>query len=132
MVDIIYNKEAFLRKKPKNIFSLCIVFFMMFIFIFFLSAHFETYEHYLATGYVECDRVCHIVTLIPDSIPIEKIVLNRKEVTYTIQKKILQVNEIDHTRFYKLIIFIEDDLEDNQVVELNFYYDKQSILKKLI
>ncbi len=130
MVDIYNNKIAFLRLKPKKLFLLSIFLGVFLIIILFIMQSCKAYKHYLTRGYVVCSKECFIVSFVPSNIQFERITMNGKEIDYTIQDKILQIKEDEMLSYYKITFSCNEELLDKEIVELNFFYDKQSILNK--
>ena len=131
MVDIYYNKRAFIEKKPKKLFFLIFFFFALFLLFLGVASHTESYDHYITRGYVDCRDDCFIVTVIPSHILYQKVLINNKNWNFDLVEKELQIDEENMISYYRLI-FPNDGFAPNEFVNFNFYYNKQSLLKKWI
>lgn len=131
MLDIFNNKISFLRLKPQKIFILILIFLIIFISLIIFMIKNSIYDNYQTKGYVTCEENCTIVTAIPSNIDFEIIYLNDKKLNYEIISKELKVDEENFISYYELKISCNRKLDDKEIVKLNFYYNKQRIIKKI-
>lgn len=127
MIDIYNNKIAFLSLKPKRLFIVVIILITILVIIMYLCSQMKVYHHYFTKGYAVCDRTCYIVCLVPTDIPVEKIKLNQKEISFTMLEKTIQVDEEKMVSYYKIKFICNQKVLDKEIVNLDFYYNKQRI-----
>lgn len=130
MENLYQNKYAFLAKKPKNLFLVIIFLVIFLIFILVVSLKVKVYDHYLTRGYVDCSDTCKLIVTVPTSINIEKVKIKNKYIKLnTLSKNI----ELDKERVISYYLYTFDyGVIDKEIIELNFCYNKQRILKKFI
>ncbi len=132
MENLFQNKQAFLRKKPKNLFLVSIMFILLLLVVLVISLKVEVYDHYLARGYVNCSENCKIIVAVPTNIDIQKIKFNKKYIKPNILSKTIEIDEKNVISYYLYTFTNIYGLEDKEIVELNFCYNKQRLLKKII
>lgn len=132
MENLFQNKQAFLRKKPKNLFLVSIMFILLLLVVLVISLNVEVYDHYLTRGYVNCSENCKIIVAVPTNIDIQKIKFNKKYIKPNILSKTIEIDEKNVTSYYLYAFTNIYGLEDKEIVELNFCYNKQRLLKKII
>lgn len=125
------NKMAFYKYQPKKLFFLIMLLAFILFFLFYLSSKTKTYDHFITKGLVVCDKECIITVFIPTNIEPLKIKLNEKIIDGKITNKVLEVNQDEMVSYYRLAINCNEDLGHNEIVDLNFYYNKQSVFKKI-
>ena len=132
MENLFQNKQAFLRKKPKNLFLVSIMFILLLLIVLVISLKVEVYDHYLTRGYVNCSENCKIIVAIPTNIDIQKIKFNKKYIKPNILSKTIEIDKENVISYYLYTFTNIYGLEDKEIVELNFCYNKQRLLKKII
>ncbi len=132
MVDIFNNKESFRMKNPKKLWLVLIISIAVFIILIILIYKLQIYDNYQTKGYVICEDTCRVETYIPTNIKVDKISLNNKNLKYKVLSQKLQVDEKSLTSYYELTLKVNKTLSNNEILELNFYYNKQRIIKKII
>ncbi len=131
MLDLFNNKTAFLRMKPKMGFTVVILIFFILLYLIIYISTKEIYDHYQTKGIVNCQNTCTIKTLLPSNFNFEQIALNNKYLDYTIISKELIVDEENYQTYFELTLSTEEDLTNNEIVDLNFYYNKQRLIVKI-
>jgi len=131
MFNTYHNKTAFLNKKPKKLFLFVLVFITFLILFLIFSIKLECYDHYRTKGYVDCEESCVIITAIPSNIEYQKIKLNNKKWNPTLLDKKLEIDEEQMISYYKLTLSSREKRMNKEIVDLNFYYNKQRIIKKI-
>ncbi len=132
MVNMYNNKEAFIKLKPCKI-GLAIMIFVLFFISIIIGISFNfTYNHVEAKGIVTCEQECLITTLIPSSISYEKIALNKNFINYEELEKELKVDKDNYISYYEITLKTDLELQDSEIVNLNFYYNKQRIILKIL
>ncbi len=132
MENLFQNKQAFLRKKPRNLFLVTIVLIILLLVILTISLKIEVYDHYLMRGYVNFSEDCKIIVAVPTNIDIQKIKYNNKYIKPNILSKTIQIDEENVSSYYLYNFANIDGLEDKEIIEFNFCYNKQRLLKKFI
>ena len=130
MVNILNNKEAFLREKPKKMFLIIIIPSILLLLVVLITK-FKVYDTYSTKGYSTCNDTCKIVVVIPSSLTFDKIYLNNEVAEYKIVNKQLEVDEENMVSYNKLIIETNKTFKDKEIVNVNFYYNKQRIITKI-
>ncbi len=130
MVNLLDNKEAFLAVKPKFKMIVFIIISLLFL-ILLLTFKIKTYDNYQTKGYITCDNSCHLVVAIPSNIKFQKIKVNNKNLKYRINKKELKIDEKNLVSYFELVLDINDTYKDKEIVDINFYYNKQRIITKI-
>lgn len=131
MVDIYSNKIAFLKLKPKKLFFLVFLFGAFILLLLIIAYKFETYDHLKTKGYAECGDACSIITYVPTSIPIKKMKLNNKDWNPTIIHKEIKIDEENIISYYRLAFSTNESFMDKEIVDIDIYYNKQRMLKKI-
>lgn len=132
MEKLFMNKQAFLRKKPKNLFLITILIIIFLLVILFISLKVEVYDHYLTRGYIECNGTCNAVVVVPTSIDIQKLKINNKYLKPNILSKTIEIDEENVISYYLYNFQMDDSFQDKEIVDFNICYNKQRILKKFI
>ena len=131
MLDIFNNKIAFLKIKPKLGFLIVIFIIVILLTLVSYMNKVEVYDHYQAKGIVSCTNICTITTAIPTNLDFSLITINNKNLKYEIIKKELKANEQNYTTYYEMVLSTSNNLNNNEIVDLNFYYNKQRIITKI-
>lgn len=131
MLDLYNNKNAFLKKQPKYEFIIVVLSASLLLWLLYYMCSNYVYDHYQTKGIVLCDDKCIIKTTVSTEIDFEKINLNNKDLNYEIIEQELIVDEENYLTYYELTLSIEDNLTNNEIVDLNFYYNKQRIITKI-
>lgn len=132
-MDKLYqNKQAFLNEKPKRLFWIVIFSLIFLILCLLMTWNIKVYEHYLTRGFIECSDVCKINVVVPTNIKFQKIKLNNKYIEPKILSEVIEIDEENVVSYYMYTFLNEYNFEDKEIVEINFCYNKQRILKKFI
>lgn len=132
MESLYQNKIAFLKEKPKKLFLVSMLMLIFLVLILVISFKVEIYDHYLTKGYVDCEELCKIVVAVPTEIDIQKIKYKNKDFNANILSQSVEIDK-EQVISYNLYNFANEmDFKDKEIVDLNFYYNKQRILKKFI
>lgn len=131
MENLYQNKEAFLNKKPRNLFLIAIIFMVFIIFILLVFLKIEVYDHYLTRGYIECSDYCKAIVVVPTNIDIQKIKINNEYIKPIVLSKDIQIDEENVISYY-LYNFQMENVQDKEIIDFNICYNKQRILKKFI
>lgn len=132
MENLYQNKKAFLDEKPKKLFFISLSFIVFIIFILIISLKVDVYDHYLTKGYVDCSDACKVIVAVPTNIDIKKIKVNNKYLKLNILSKTIEIDEENVISYYLYNFFNDYGFEDKEILDFNFYYNKQRILKKFI
>lgn len=132
MIQIFNNKNALLSQKPRKLWILIIVIFSLFLGLLLFTCQVEVYDNYLTKGVVKCSDKCLITSFIPYDLEVTKIALNNKNIDYNILSKNLKIDEENYLSYYEISLTVNEELEDNEIIELNFYYNKQRIISKIL
>ena len=126
-LDIDYH---FLKKLPQNCFRfIAIIGLLILIIIGIFLVNIKIYDHYQTKGYIENGL---IITVIPSSLKPEEIYLNNKKLNnYEITKKIVKVDKETMNSYQEITIKCHHDFQDQEIINLTFYYHKQRIITKL-
>lgn len=130
MITIFNNKESLLYLKPRLSLTLLLLIITISTLII-IGIKVKIYDTYKTKGIISCTNTCIITTYIPTSINPNKIKFNNKEINYLELKKEIEVDEENYISYYKIIYDIKDNFDNNEIVNLNFYYNKQSIIRKI-
>lgn len=131
MLEIFNNKTSFLKLRPKRLGFIIFVFLVIVVFLILFMVKKDVYDNYQTKGYVTCDDKCIVVSVIPSNISYEMIYLNKKKIDYEIISKELKVDEDEFVSYYEISFSTPEKLNDKEIVELNFYYNKQRIIQKI-
>ena len=131
MIDIYNNKESFLRNEPRMFFKLllCLII-ISFIFLIILS-FIKIYDHHQTKGYATCSDTCIITTYIPSEIKYDFISFNNKNIDYKILREEIIISEEEMRTIKKITIETDNIFLDQEIINLNFYYNKQRIIIKI-
>lgn len=132
MINIYNNKEAFLRLKPHKIGLIITIFVLLFILTILFSCLSFTYDNFETKGFIICDKSCQVTTSIPSNISFTEIYLNKKVINYQELKKELKVDQENYISYYEITFTTDSLFQNSEIVNLNFYYNKQRIITKLI
>lgn len=125
------NKIAFLNQKPKSLFIFVILSIEILIGLIIISLKVYHYQHYLTKGYVDCSNTCVIISYVPTNIEPVKIKLNNKDWNATVLKKDVEINEEEMRSYYKITYQGNNSLKHQEIVDLNYCYQKQSVFQTL-
>ena len=131
-MNVYNNKYAFLNEKPKKLFIAFIIMNVILLILLLLCIKIKIYDNYQAKGYVKCEKTCVIVTIVPSNINIEKIKENNKYLDYEIIKKELKIDEENYISYNNIVLKTDRSYQDKEIIDLNFYYNKQRIIKKIV
>lgn len=131
MLDLYNNKYAFLKKKPSIGFAAVIILILILLWLLIYMCKKEIYDTYQAKGIVTCSTTCQITTAIPSNIDFEQIMLNNKNLDYEFVSKELKVDEEAFASYYEITLSTKESFENNEIVNLNFYYNKEKIITKI-
>lgn len=131
MQEIFNNGQALLLKKPHKLWLLII---NIVIIIFLLLTYMiktTIFDNYQTKGYIICENDCYIRVAIPSNIAFKEIKLNNKKIDYEIINQELRLDEENLLTYLDLTIKLQEKLTDGEIINLNFYYNKQRIIFKL-
>ncbi len=132
-MEMLYqNKIVFLQEKPKKLFLVAMLILITFLISFILLEKIEIYDHYVTRGYVECTDTCKVIVVVPTQIDIQKIKYNNKNYEPQILSKNIEVDEKEVVSYYVYTLENTLNFKDKEIVELNFCYNKQRVIKKFI
>ncbi|MCI8670725.1 MAG: hypothetical protein HFI36_01665 [Bacilli bacterium] len=131
MLELLDNKESFRRVKPNKHIFLIVILLVVIIGFIIIIIKVQVSDNYQTKGYVDCTDKCVIKTAIPSYVSYEKLSINKKFKNFHILDKELKIDEEHFTSYYEITIELEDVLNDKEIVELNFYYNKQRIIEKI-
>ncbi|MCM1052853.1 MAG: hypothetical protein NC483_02615 [Ruminococcus sp.] len=125
------NKQAFLLKKPHKLWLLVLLITVVITLLVYIMIRLRIYDNYQTKGYVTCNSDCFINVMIPSNITFDKISINSKNMEYIVLKKELKLDEENLISYFDLTIKTNLVLNDKEIINLNFYYNKQRIIKKI-
>ena len=131
MLDLFNNKNAFLKIQPKLGFYIVVIMIIILLGILIYICQKDVYDHYQTKGIVSCTTICTIKTAIPSNLNFEQISLNNQYLNYENINRELVVDEENYQTYYELTITTNQKLTNNEIVDLNFYYNKQRIIIKI-
>lgn len=131
MLDIFNNKIAFLKTKPKIGFLIVILIIIILLVLVSYMNKVEVYDHYQTKGIVSCTNNCTITTAIPTNLDFSLITINNENLNYEIIQKEVKIDEQNYETYYEILLSTSNDLNNNEIVDLNFYYNKQRIMTKI-
>ena len=131
MLEIFNNKEAFLKIKPRLGFIIFIFIIIALSFLLWYMYYKEIYDNFQTKGIVNCQESCQITAIIPTNINFIKIKLNNNYIKYKIANKELIIDDKNYSSYYSITLNVEEKLTNNEIVDLNFYYNKQRIINKI-
>jgi len=132
MEKLYHNKIAFLKESPKKLFFVTFIFLLFLITVIYISYKVEVYDHYITKGYVECENTCKVVVVVPTEITIQKIKYKNKNWKPKTLSKTMEIDEENVISYYLYNFSNDMNFKDKEIVELNFCYNKQRIIKKFI
>ncbi len=132
-----YNKFVLLNLKPKN--SLLLILMMSLLVALFISSCLvKSYENYSTMAYCvsEDGNYLNIDTEINDVSKITKskfLKIDDKKYDFeVIEIGDLMIDEYAKINYQKILLKVNKNLIDNEIIKVNFYYDQERIIKKLI
>ena len=132
MLDLLNNKVAFLKLKPKISFLIIPFILLLFLGLIYYTYQKEIYDTYQTRGIVSCEDTCNITAAIPTNIiDFKEIMLNNNNLSYHLESKELKIDENNYVSYYELVLSTPLSLTDKEIVNLNFYYNKQRIITKI-
>lgn len=131
MLEIYNNKKSFQNLKPKNLWLLALLIFITILSLIIISIKVKTYDNYLVKGYVKCNEICYVITLVPTSLDIENLKINNKKVNYEILNSEIKLDEENMISYNEITLKPNIKLQDKEILNLNFYYHKQRIITKI-
>lgn len=125
------NKESLLNINPINLFPILVFMVLSFgVLVYFCST--KTMEdNYQTKGYVTCNTDCYITTILPSNIDFTSMDINKKLVEYEEEQRVLKVDTTNYVSYYEISLKVRGNYTDKEIVDLNFYYNKQRIIKKI-
>lgn len=131
MFNIYNNKTAFLNKKPKQVIWIIRIVLILIIISIIYSLNTKVYSNYRTKGYIFCKETCEIITMIPTNIEYEKVSINNQDKEISIIRKEVMIDEENMESFYKLYFKSSEKFLDKEIIDLNFYYNKESLFTKI-
>jgi len=132
MNKVVGNKEILLNMFPVRLFPLVLLMSIsLSVLIYFCSIK-TMYNNYRTKGYVTCSDDCYITTMIPSDIDLDIIEINKKTVEYKVILKNLEVDTTSYESYYEINLSVSGNYMDKEIVNINFYYNKQRIIKKIL
>lgn len=132
MNKIYNNKYAFLYQKPRKFWLILIIFILLLNIILAYTTKEYTYDFYETKGLVICEKSnCEIKTIIPSAISINKILINNKITPYEIKSLNLKFDEENYLTYNEIYFTTPNTYQNNEVLTLKFYYNKQRIISKI-
>ena len=132
MIEIFNNKTAFQATKPKNLTLILILIFISFSILIIYLTQTKIYDNYSTQGIVTCNDTCYITTYIPSTITFDYLTINNKKTSYQIIDSQIIIPEDSFESLKKLSITTNNNYEANEILNLNFYYNKQRIITKML
>lgn len=131
MLELFNNKTAFLKKEPQIGWILILLIILILLCLLKFTCQKEIYDSYQTKGIVTCSDTCLITTAIPTTLNFEKLAMNHQNLDYEVISKELKIDEENYQTFYEITLSVKKDLTNHEVVDLNFYYNKQRIITKI-
>ena len=133
MEDIYNNKTSFITLKPlkKKLLVFIIIIILFFLFGLYLIITTKIYDNYQTKGYIMCEDTCYLITYIPSNIPDNNIYFNNKSYDYQIISKEIYFDEQAMNSLIKLTLKVSHDFLNKEIINLNFYYNKERIITKI-
>lgn len=130
MMDLQENKQSFLMLKPKKP-VLLIFLLLIFLIIFILSVNIKVYDNYQSKGYISCNNRCTLTTILPTDIDYNEIYIHNKKVNLELDSSTIKIDQEQYISYRELIFYVDDSYQDEQIVSVTFYYNKQRFIKKI-
>ena len=131
MIDIYNNKTSFLKLKPRKTIYILLFFIIIIIFTLIRISFIKVYDNYLTKGYITCNDKCFLTTFLPSNIEYQKITFNNKNYKYKILTNEISFDEANMISLRKLEIEVKHEYLNEEIVDINFYYNKQRIVEKV-
>jgi hypothetical protein len=131
MFEIYNNKIAFLNKKPKQVKYLLIIILIILLVGIFMITKTKIYSNYRTKGYVLCEETCEIITMIPTNISYDKLTINNELLDLSIINREVVIDETSMESYYKIYFQSTDKYLNQEILDINFYYDKESLFTKI-
>lgn len=133
MIAIFNNKNSLISQKPRNLWLLIISIICLLSYICYYIIKTPIYDNYQTKAIVACSHTpCTITSIIPLDINVEYIALNNKRINYEIVTQELKIDEENFLSYYEIVLKTDEELEDKSIINLNFYYNKQRMIAKLL
>lgn len=130
MVDILNNKESFLRTKP-HMLCLILIILLSFIILLVLSIKIKVYDNYETKGIYTCNNECYLEVVVPSNIFYQEIEVNKKLVSFKVLSEDLEIDKDNMISYIKLKLDLDSTFKEQEIVDVNFYYNKQRIITKI-
>ena len=133
MLDIYNNKIAFMKETPQSLYPT--IYFLILILGIFIYAISKTkiYDNYQTKGYITCSNTCQLTVLYPSNINYNEIYFNNKKLLYDVLDEQIVLDEENLISYKKLILLFKENIfQDKEIIKVNFYYNKQRIITKII
>ena len=131
MVEIFNNKQAFLKTKPRNLSLILLIILLCIIILLIYLTFTKIYDNYTTNGVVTCENTCILTTYIPSNINYDYLTINNEKKNYEVLSHEIVIPEDTLISLDKVIFNIHNDYEDKEIVNLNFYYNKQRMITKM-
>lgn len=125
------NKESLLNINPINLFPMLIFMVLSFGVLVYICSTKTMEDNYQTKGYVTCNTDCYITTILPSNIDFTSMDINKKIVEYEEEQRVLKVDTTNYVSYYEISLKVRGNYTDKEIVDLNFYYNKQRIIKKI-
>ncbi len=132
MLEVFNNKSAFLKIKPKVGFILVIFMTSILLILIIYMFNTQVYDNLSTKGIISCENECQVITAVPSNIDFDKLKINKEEVLWELIGKELMVDEDNYLSYYTLTLIVEEEFNDKEIVDIDFYYNKQRIITKFI
>lgn len=130
MISIQENKQSFLALKPKKS-KLFIFMILIFFSLLILSIKIKVYDNYQSKGYVSCNNRCTLTTILTTDIDYNEIYISNKKKTLELESSLVKIDEEQYISYRELIFKLDDSYQDGEIVQVNFYYNKQRFIQKI-
>lgn len=131
MMFLTDNKYSFLKLKPQKTKTLLIIF-LIIILLLILLIKVKVYDNFETKGYVFCDDSCTITAYIPTDIDYEEIYYKHQKLDYELLSKEVKVDEENLESYLELRLTSKENLRNGEIIRINFYYQKQRLISKVI
>ena len=132
MIEIYNNKQAFLQTKPRNLSLILLIILLSIIILIIYLTFTKIYDNYSTNGVINCNDNCTLTTYIPSSITYDYLTINNKKKNYQILSQEIFIPQDTLISLNKIVFQVYNDYQDNEIVNLNFYYNKQRMIKKML